>query len=187
MPSSSSSSGAAKVGRIPESTSASMTLECALRCTTTRSPHMGERQPGGEVALGGAVDEEPDAPRAPGLGGEALRLLEGGGVDADVDSVRERGDVHAQRELADRLDQPRRGARPALVPGHVQARGVAIGVLDERVQIRRALLLGGVGHGAGESTALRAPRSMATASTRSSSMPLAQGRLTLSCSTRPAV
>ena len=38
MPSSGSSSGATKVGRIPFSTSPSITEEWTLRCTTTRSP-----------------------------------------------------------------------------------------------------------------------------------------------------
>ncbi len=45
MPSSGSSSGAANVGRIPESTSASIALECALRCTTTRSPLCASARP----------------------------------------------------------------------------------------------------------------------------------------------
>jgi hypothetical protein len=38
MPSSASSSGATKVGRIPLRTSPSITEEWTLRCTTTRSP-----------------------------------------------------------------------------------------------------------------------------------------------------
>ena len=45
MPSSASSSGAANVGRIPESTSASIVLEWALRWTITFSPRWASARP----------------------------------------------------------------------------------------------------------------------------------------------
>ena len=111
-PSSGSSSGETNVGRSPESTSASIVLECALRCTTTSSPVVREREAGREVALRGAVDEEPRAARPPRLRREALRLVRTGvGIAPDVDPVGERRDVQRERPLADRLDQPGVGAR----------------------------------------------------------------------------
>ena len=45
MPSSSSISGATNVGRIPESTSASIVLECPLRWSTTSSPRWASAIP----------------------------------------------------------------------------------------------------------------------------------------------
>ncbi len=78
MPSSASSSGAAKVGRIPERTSASIVLEWALRWTITFVAAVGEREARREVALRGAVDQEPRSPGPPRLGRERLCRGEGG-------------------------------------------------------------------------------------------------------------
>ncbi len=94
-----------------------------------------QREPGREVALRCAVDQEPSARRPPSLGCQLLRTLERSRHGADVDPVRERRDVQAQRALADRLREAQVGARTALVAGHVQARRVALGVLDQCVQI----------------------------------------------------
>ena len=78
---------------------------------------VGERQAGGVVALRGAVDQEPGARRPPGLGGEQLRLLEGGRFGADVDPLGDRGDVVAQ--AASPTSSPIAGSAPAppLWPG----------------------------------------------------------------------
>jgi hypothetical protein len=46
-------------------------------------------------------------------------------------------DVERQRPLADRADQQRVGAGPALVAGHVQAGRVALGEVAQRVQVGR--------------------------------------------------
>ena len=62
------------------------------------------------VALRGAVDQEPGPLRAPGLGGEQLRLLERRRFGADVDPLGDRGDVVAQPGLADQLAHRRVGA-----------------------------------------------------------------------------
>ena len=110
-----------------------------------------EREPRGEVALRGAVDQEPRPPRPPGLGGERLRLGEGGRLGAEVDAVGERGDVERQRPLAERLEQAVVGALAALVAGDVQPRRLAPRVRAKRIQIRRAalaLLLGAQDGGA---------------------------------------
>ena len=66
----------------------------------------------------------------------------GVGSEADIDSVRERRDVQAEGALADRVQEALIGPLAALVPGHVQARGVPPCVLDERVEIGGLLLVG---------------------------------------------
>ena len=76
MPSSGSSSGATNVGRSPESTSASIVLECALRCTTTSSPWWASASPAARLPCEAPLTRNHARLRAPGLGGELLRLLE---------------------------------------------------------------------------------------------------------------
>ncbi len=139
IPSSGSISGATNRGRRPESTSPSMIEEWTLRCTTTRSPTWARAMQTRVVAARGAVDQEPAALRAPGLGGEPLGELERrlGRVGADVDALDPGRDVEPQRRLAERLAQRRVGARPALVAGDVEAARVAVGVGDERVEVGR--------------------------------------------------
>ncbi len=102
---------------------------------------MGERETGREVALRRAVDQKPGPPRPPRLGGQPLGLLKRRRLWPDVDAVCQRGNVQAQRTLADRLAQLRVRAEPALVARNVQARGVAVGVCAQRVEVRRPLLL----------------------------------------------
>ena len=101
---------------------------------------VGERHAGRVVALRGAVDQEPGAARAPGLGGELLRLLEGGRFGADVDPLGDRGDVVAQADLADQLEHRRVGAEAALVPGDLEAAGVELRVGEQGVDVRSGLL-----------------------------------------------
>ena len=94
-----------------------------------------QRQADRVVALRGAVDQEPAALRAPGAGGEILRLLEGGRLGADVDPLGDRGDVVAQADLADQLAHRRVGAGAALVAGDLEAAGVAGRVGEQRVDV----------------------------------------------------
>ena len=95
----------------------------SARCAGPRPvAGVGEREQRHVVALRGAVDEEPGAPRAPGLGGELLGLLERRRLRrrrrCPTSSA---GMSSASAPLADRLAQPRVGAGAALVAGHVQA------------------------------------------------------------------
>ena len=75
-PSSGSSSGATNRGRSPERISPSMIDECTFRWTTTRSPRWASARQIAWLPPDAAVDQEPAAPRAPGLGREPLRELE---------------------------------------------------------------------------------------------------------------
>ena len=95
------------------------------------------------VAARGAVDEEPRAPRAPGLGGEPLRLLEGRveRVGADVEVLGPGREVERERQIADGLAPARIGPTPALVTGDVEAPDLAFGEIDERVEIRGLVLV----------------------------------------------
>ena len=69
------------------------------------------------------LTQEPAAPRAPGLGGEPLRVLERGRRGSGPTSMPSipAGMSRSQRPLADRLAQRRVGARAALVAGDVEA------------------------------------------------------------------
>jgi hypothetical protein len=96
---------------------------------------VGQRETRRQVALRGAVAEKPCSLCPPRLRRQPLRLLEWGRLGPDVDPVGERGYVQAQRTLADRLQQLWIGARAALVPGNVQARGFACGVGAQRLQV----------------------------------------------------
>ena len=101
------------------------------RCAGPRPPRRtcASARPADEVALRGAVDQEPAAPRPPRLGGEALRLARTASARAPMSMPqRQRGDVERERRLADGLDQLRVGARAALVAGDVQPRRAARGV-----------------------------------------------------------
>ena len=124
IPSSSSTSGETKRGRSPPRTSPSIVEEWALRWTTTRSPEVGEREADRVVAARAAVDEEPRALGAPGLGRELLGALEAvdGRVLADVDPGDPGRDVHLDRALPEGLDQAGIGAAAALVAGDDEAR-----------------------------------------------------------------
>ena len=106
---------------------------------------MGQRQADRVVALRGAVDQEPGAPRAPGLGRQALRLFEGRRLGADVDALGDRRDVVLQAGLADQLAQRRVGAGAALVAGDLEAARVAGRVGEQRVDVGRRSLTS-IGH-----------------------------------------
>ena len=140
MCSSGSSSGATKVGRSPDITSASIVLEWALRWVTTSLPAMGEREQRHVVALRGPVDQEPCALGPPGLGGEALSLEERSGLHSHVDAPRERRNVERERRLADRLPQARVGGCAALVAGNVKATGITSRVGAQGVEVGSVLL-----------------------------------------------
>ena len=130
-------SGATNVGRSPDRTSPSTVLEWTLRCTTTLVAGLRERQAGGVVALRGPVDQEPGARRAPRLGRELLRLLEGSRLGPCVDALGERRDVQRQRAFAERLEQ-RRSGRRCRPCGRARGSGRrAGGVRAQRVEIRR--------------------------------------------------
>src|SRR5947199_102088 len=80
-----------------------------------------ERHAGDMVALRRAVDEEPGALGAPGLGGKLLGALEGRGLRAHVDSLHERRDVERERLRAECLEHAWISGWSALVAGHVEA------------------------------------------------------------------
>jgi hypothetical protein len=94
-----------------------------------------QRQRGDVVSLRRAVDQEPGAASAPGLRRHELGALERGRLDPHVDSAGERGNVERQRPLADRLGEARIGRRTALVPRHVEATRIALGVGAEGVEV----------------------------------------------------
>jgi hypothetical protein len=100
-----------------------------------------KREAGGVVALGGAVDEEPASLRAPGVGGQALGLLEGG-VLADVDALDPGWDVAVEGLPPEGLDRRRVGAESALVPRDVEASRPALSVGEDRVEVRGLVLVG---------------------------------------------
>ena len=141
MPSSSSYSGATKLGRPPESTSPSITEACELRCTTTGAPERREREAERVVALGRAVGQEPRARRAVGLGGELLGALVRRRLGPEVDALDVLRDVEQQRVLADRERSPGSAPAPRLVAGDVEARRAAEAVGDERVEVGRGRLV----------------------------------------------
>ena len=140
MPSSGSSSGAAKLGRMPLRTRPSITEEWTLRWTTTRSPECASARqivwlPCEAPLIRNQVRRAPQA-----AGGELLRLLERGRLGADVDPLGDRGDVVAQADLADQLAHRRVGARAALVAGDLEAAGVAGRVGEQRVDVGSRVL-----------------------------------------------
>ena len=102
---------------------------------------VGEGEADRVVAARGAVEQEPAALGAPGLGGEPLRALEGRRLRADVDSLDARRDVVQDRRLAEHLGQPRVAAG-ALVAGDVEAAGVARDVGGDRVEVGGFALVG---------------------------------------------
>ncbi len=73
-PSSGSSSGATKAGRSPPRIEPVDHRGVDVALHDHPLAGVGEREAGGLVSLRGAVDQEPAAPGAPGLGGEPLRL-----------------------------------------------------------------------------------------------------------------
>ena len=143
MPSSGSSSGATNRGRSPERIEPVDDRRVDVALDDDAVAAVREREADRVVAAGGAVDQEPAAPRAPGVGGEPLGELEGRPrwIRADVDPLDPRGDVEAQGRLADRLTEGGIGSRPALVPRHVEAPRIAIGVSDQRVEVRSLVLI----------------------------------------------
>ncbi len=139
----------------PSSTSASIVVEWALRCTTTSLAVVRQRQAGRQVALRGAVDQEPRAPRPPRVGRQPLGLFEGRRLGAEVDAVGQRGDVEAERLLAERLEQPASAPGAALVSGHVQPGRLARGVLAQRIQVGACCSCGGLAPPSSRSRRLR--------------------------------
>ena len=94
------------------------------------------------VALRGPVVQEPRPPGAVEVGGQALGEVEGrGDRRGDVDAPHVLGNVDEQGVLADVVAQRRVGARPALVPGHVEARRLPEPVGRDRLEIRGDALL----------------------------------------------
>ena len=124
MCSSGSSSGATNVGRSPDMISASIVLECAFRCATTCCPD-GRAPAGDVVALRGAVDEPPGAPRAPRLRRE--RAAPPGTASARRPRRCRRSAPGCRAPARGRRapHQPGVGAGAALVAGHVEAARLA--------------------------------------------------------------
>ena len=114
-----------------------MVLECALRWTTTSSPRCASASPTARLPCEAPLTRN-HARLAPQASAASRWARSNGvGCSAEVDSVCQRRDVEAEGLLADRAQQPLIGALAALVPGHVQARGTPLGVLDERVEVGR--------------------------------------------------
>ena len=181
MPSSGSISGATKVGRRPESTSPSMIEEWTLRCDhdgprwggpVRASRRVGEGHADRVVSARGAVDQEPAALGAPGLGRETLRALEGGRLGPDVDPLDARRDVVEDGGLAEGGDQAGVGAG-ALVAGDVEAPRVARDVGDERVEVGG---FGLVGHPGDRSRGLGAVRRLSAGVAASTGTTTPSGR-----------
>ena len=139
MPSSSSTSGAANVGRMPDNTSASIVLECALRCTTIRSPRWASARPAARLPCEAPLIRN-HARLAPHASAASRCASSNGvGVAAHVDPVRQRGDVHLSAASRTPPSAPRRR------PGHPCGRGRAGAPgraprTAQRVQVRRLLL-----------------------------------------------
>ena len=144
-PSSGSSSGATNRGRRPESTSPSMIEEWTLRWTTTRSPVCASAR---QIAW---LPPEPPltrnqlrfAPQASAASRWACWNGASAGSGATSIPSTPAGMSSSQHPLAERLAQRRVGPGAALVPGDVEAAGVAIGVLDQRVEVGGRVLLHG--------------------------------------------
>jgi hypothetical protein len=93
------------------------------------------------VATGGAVEQEPAAPGAPGVCREPLRPLKGRGLRPDVDPFDSRRDVVEDRRLAQGGYQA--GIGPdALVARDVEPAGVAGHIANDGVQVRSFALIG---------------------------------------------
>ena len=135
MPSSGSSSGAAKVGRMPLSTRPSITEEWTLRWTTTSAPAWASARqivwlPCEAPLIRNQVRRAPQAPAA-----RSWACWNGVGGGADVDPLGDRGDVVAQAGLPDQLAHRRVGAGAALVARDLEAPGVAGRVGQQRVDV----------------------------------------------------
>jgi hypothetical protein len=94
-----------------------------------------EREARDVIALRRAVQQEPGAARAPGLRRQLLRLLPGRRLGTRVDALDQRRDVERERRVAERLAELGIGARPAFVPGDVEAPGPARGIGPQRIEI----------------------------------------------------
>ena len=95
-------------------------------------------QGGHPVALRGAVGEEPGAAGAPGFGGQAQGFVLRG-IDAEVDSVEERGDVQGEGVLAEEFGLTCGDAfGRASVPGGGQEQRIAVGRVCQSFRIGRA-------------------------------------------------
>ena len=99
---------------------------------------VGQGETEGVIAGGAAVDEEPAALRPIGLGRQTLGELKRRplGIAPDIDPFDPGRDVEPQRLLAEGFDEPRIGARAALVARDVKATRIAIRVRDQGVQVR---------------------------------------------------
>ena len=145
IPSSGSSSGATKVGRIPLSTSPSITEEWTLRWTTTRSPPWASAMQVAWFPCEAPLTRNQVRAAPQAVGGEQLRLLERRRFGPDVDPLGDRGDVVAQADLADQLAQRRVGAGAALVAGDLEAARVQLGVGEQGVDVGSRVLIA-IGH-----------------------------------------
>ena len=105
------------------------------------SAHVGDRQTHRLVALGGAVDQEPGPLGPPGFGRQLLCFLEGVRI-ADVDALDQGRNVVRQAGLPDQQVEPVIGSDAALMAGNVEPPGVALGELEQGIDIGGAVLTG---------------------------------------------
>ena len=161
-PSPASTSGATKVGRSPARTSAvdRAAVDGALHDDAIAV--LRDRQARREVALRGAVGEQPRPPRAPRLGGQPPRALvrRRRAVGRDVDALDQGGEVERERLVAQRRAQPVVRREAALVAGHHRAARAARGEREQRLEIgRRALagMWGALGHRRAQERPRRCP------------------------------
>jgi len=113
-------------------------VNVALRHDPATGVAQGEA--GRMVPLRGAADQEPAALCAPRGGRKTLRPLEGG-VRADVDALDPGRDVVLEGRLPEGRNQRRVGSLAALVAGDVEPPGLALGVGDDGVEVRRLPLV----------------------------------------------
>ena len=108
------------------------------------SPELGDGQAGRQIALRGAVGQQPRAPGAPRLGREPpCGLVRGdSAVGRDVDALDERRQVERQRVLGERIAQVAVRRDAALVTGHHRPPRAARSVGSQRLEIRRHALPG---------------------------------------------
>lgn len=101
--------------------------------------HVGHGEAHRLVSLGGTIDQKPGPFCSPGFGGELLGLLEGVLIP-DVDSLDQGRNVIGKAGLSGEQQEAFIGADATLVTGNVEPARVALGELEQGIDVGGAIL-----------------------------------------------